>query len=180
MIADPIFPNISLELASYLQSARSIVDMVILANEVDADSLLANPFLDLPILTAARGFLAEREFVTSPPSFSSMILMLQLQWSESNLGKCEEILEKMSLFWEGVGVVRRILDQQGRGMFDLANGEALYLDSRTTRKQLFRHFIFRPGTVCTTLQPPQMCHGATPPLRLRMCLSLGISTDSII
>lgn len=111
--------------------------MVILAHEVDADSLLANPFLDLPILTAARGFLAERDSVTNPPSVSSMMLMLQLQWSESNLGKCKEILERMSTFWGGVGVVKRILDQQSHGMFDFENGEGSYPDSQATRKCLF-------------------------------------------
>lgn len=40
--------------------------MVSFADEIDADALVANPFLDLPILTAARSFLAEREFLAKP------------------------------------------------------------------------------------------------------------------
>ncbi|KAF8335379.1 fungal-specific transcription factor domain-containing protein [Cantharellus anzutake] len=130
-------PNVTLPIASNVDlsrsSARSIVDMVLLANEVDENSLLANPFLDLPILAAARGFLAERELVMKPPSStSSMVHMHQLQWSESNLGKCKEILARMSTYWEGVGVVKRILDQQSSGVFDFDVGEGNHPDSRLT------------------------------------------------
>jgi hypothetical protein len=80
-----------------MQSARSLVDMVCLADEIDSDSLIANPFLDLPILTAARAFLAEREFLAKPPeSMSATTVVLMRQWSETSLERCKDALKKMS------------------------------------------------------------------------------------
>lgn len=71
--------------------------MVSLADEVDSDSLIANPFLDLPILTAARSFLAEREFLAKPPeNMSPMMVLLMRQWSETSLDRCKDALKKMS------------------------------------------------------------------------------------
>lgn len=117
-----------------VQSARSIVDMILLANEVDQDALLANPFLDLPILTAGRAFLAEREIMTKPPpNMSSITMMLHLQWGESSLERCKEVLGKMSLYWGGVGCVKMILDQQSSGHLDFDVGEGVQPDSRMTR-----------------------------------------------
>ena len=70
--------------------------MVSLADEFDADSLIANPFLDLPILTAARAFLAEREFLAKPPeNMSPTMVLLMRQWSETSLDRLKDALKKM-------------------------------------------------------------------------------------
>ncbi|KAG8982646.1 hypothetical protein FRB90_006656, partial [Tulasnella sp. 427] len=121
-------PAVALPLANSVDmsrsSARSLVDMVSLADEVDSDSLIANPFLDLPILTAARSFLAEREFLAKPPeNMSPMMVLLMRQWSETSLDRCKDALKKMSKFWGGVGCVKRILDQQSAGDLDFDVGE---------------------------------------------------------
>ncbi|KAG8928943.1 hypothetical protein FRC01_005150 [Tulasnella sp. 417] len=121
-------PAVALPLANSIDmsrsSARSLVDMVSLADEVDSDSLIANPFLDLPILTAARSFLAEREFLAKPPeNMSPMMVLLMRQWSETSLDRCKDALKKMSKFWGGVGCVKRILDQQSAGDLDFDVGE---------------------------------------------------------
>lgn len=78
--------------------------MILLANEVDQKALISNPFLDLPILTAARGFLAERESLskTAPPMNPSL-LMLRLQWGEASLEQCQHVLGTMSAYWGTVG-----------------------------------------------------------------------------
>jgi hypothetical protein len=73
--------------------------MVILADEVDQQALLANPFLDLTVLTAARAFLAERETLTKPPpGMSAITAVLTRQWSEASLERCKAILAKMSKY----------------------------------------------------------------------------------
>lgn len=73
--------------------------MVSLADELDMDSLIANPFLDLPILTAARAFLAEREYLAKPPpNMPSMNVLLMRQWSETSLDRCKDALKKMSKY----------------------------------------------------------------------------------
>lgn len=90
------FPRMEFS-STYVQSARSIVDMVILADEVDQQALLANPFLDLTVLTAARAFLAERETLAKPPpNMSTITAVLTRQWSEASLERCKAILAKMS------------------------------------------------------------------------------------
>ncbi|EUC67392.1 C6 transcription factor [Rhizoctonia solani AG-3 Rhs1AP] len=127
-------PDVTLPLATSIDlsrsSARSIVDMVILADEVDQQALLANPFLDLTVLTAARAFLAERETLTKPPSnMSAITAVLTRQWSEASLERCKAILAKMSKYWGGVGCVRRILDQQSAGDMDFDVGEPTTGDS---------------------------------------------------
>ncbi|KAG8745571.1 hypothetical protein FRC10_007749 [Ceratobasidium sp. 414] len=121
-------PDVTLPLATSIDlsrsSARSIVDMVILADEVDQQALLANPFLDLTVLTAARAFLAERETLTKPPpNMSAITAVLTRQWSEASLERCKAILAKMSKYWGGVACVRRILDQQSAGDMDFDVGE---------------------------------------------------------
>jgi hypothetical protein len=73
--------------------------MVMLADKMDPQALLANPFLDLPVLTAARAFLAEQENLSTPEGvvgMTPMTVMLTRQWGESSLGKCKYVLEKMS------------------------------------------------------------------------------------
>ncbi|KAG9123135.1 hypothetical protein FRC07_000189 [Ceratobasidium sp. 392] len=127
-------PDVTLPLATSIDlsrsSARSIVDMVILADEVDQQALLANPFLDLTVLTAARAFLAERETLTKPPpNMSAITAVLTRQWSEASLERCKAILAKMSKYWGGVGCVRRILDQQSAGDMDFDVGEPTTGDS---------------------------------------------------
>lgn len=127
-------PDVTLPLATSIDlsrsSARSIVDMVILADEVDQQALLANPFLDLTVLTAARAFLAERETLNKPPSnMSAITAVLTRQWSEASLERCKAILAKMSKYWGGVGCVRRILDQQSAGDMDFDVGEPTTGDS---------------------------------------------------
>ncbi|KAG8906055.1 hypothetical protein FRB99_007712 [Tulasnella sp. 403] len=121
-------PEVTMPLANSIDlsrsSARSLADMVSLADEIDTDSLIANPFLDLPILTAARGFLAEREFLNKPPdSMSPMSVLLMRQWSDTALGRCKDALKKMAKYWGGVGCVKRILDQQSVGNLDFDVGE---------------------------------------------------------
>ncbi|QRV87544.1 ubiquinol-cytochrome C reductase complex 14kD subunit [Ceratobasidium sp. AG-Ba] len=127
-------PDVTLPLATSIDlsrsSARSIVDMVILADEVDQQALLANPFLDLTVLTAARAFLAERETLTKPPpNMSAITAVLTRQWSEASLERCKAILAKMSKYWGGVECVRRILDQQSVGDMDFDVGEPTTGDS---------------------------------------------------
>ncbi|CAE6418786.1 unnamed protein product [Rhizoctonia solani] len=127
-------PDVTLPLATSIDlsrsSARSIVDMVILADEVDQQALLANPFLDLTVLTAARAFLAEQETLTKPPpNMSAITAVLTRQWSEASLERCKAILAKMSKYWGGVGCVRRILDQQSAGDMDFDVGEPTTGDS---------------------------------------------------
>ncbi|KAG9102690.1 hypothetical protein FRC06_001437 [Ceratobasidium sp. 370] len=127
-------PDVTLPLATSIDlsrsSARSIVDMVILADEVDQQALLANPFLDLTVLTAARAFLAERETLSKPPpNMSAITAVLTRQWSEASLERCRAILAKMSKYWGGVGCVRRILDQQSAGDMDFDVGEPTTGDS---------------------------------------------------
>lgn len=109
--------------------------MVLLASEVDEKALISNPFLDLPILTAARGFLAEREVVQKgTPHPNTALMLLRLQWGESSLEQCKEVLEKMSVYWGGVGCVKMILDQQSSGRTDFDVGEGAHPDSRIDRK----------------------------------------------
>ncbi|KAG8996537.1 hypothetical protein FRB94_008208 [Tulasnella sp. JGI-2019a] len=120
-------PDVTLPLVNSLDlsrsSARSLVDMISLADEMDENSLIANPFLDLPILTAARAFLAERETLAKPPeNMSSMTVTLMRQWSEMSLERCKDALKKMSKFWGGVGCVKKILDQQSAGNLDFDVG----------------------------------------------------------
>ncbi|KAG8863081.1 hypothetical protein FRB96_009261 [Tulasnella sp. 330] len=120
-------PDVTLPLVNSLDlsrsSARSLVDMISLADEMDENSLIANPFLDLPILTAARAFLAERETLAKPPEhMSSMTVSLMRQWSEMSLERCKDALKKMSKFWGGVGCVKKILDQQSAGNLDFDVG----------------------------------------------------------
>ncbi|KAF8760221.1 Fungal specific transcription factor domain [Rhizoctonia solani] len=127
-------PDVTLPLATSIDlsrsSARSIVDMVILADEVDQQALLANPFLDLTVLTAARAFLAERETLSKPPpNMSAITAVLTRQWSEASLERCKATLAKMSKYWGGVGCVRRILDQQSAGDMDFDVGEPTTGDS---------------------------------------------------
>lgn len=109
--------------------------MILLANEVDQKALISNPFLDLPILTAARGFLAERETLskTAPP-INTSLLLLRLQWGESSLEQCQEVLSTMSVYWGGVGCVKMILDQQSSGKLDFDIGEGAQPDSRIDRE----------------------------------------------
>lgn len=105
--------------------------MVLLANEVDEKALISNPFLDLPILTAARGFLADRELISQAnPQGNNALVFLRLQWGESNLERCKEVLGKMSVYWGGVGCVKTILDQQSSGSLDFDIGEGAQPDSR--------------------------------------------------
>ncbi|KAG8762808.1 hypothetical protein FRC11_007682 [Ceratobasidium sp. 423] len=94
-------PDVTLPLATSIDlsrsSARSIVDMVILADEVDQQALLANPFLDLTVLTAARAFLAERETLTKPPpNMSAITAVLTRQW---NLRDVELITQWAAKAW---------------------------------------------------------------------------------
>lgn len=108
--------------------------MVLLASAEDEKALISNPFLDLPILTAARGFLAERETVQKSTSHSNTaLLLLRLQWGESSLEQCKAVLEKMSVYWGGVGCVKMILDQQSSGRLDFELGEGAHPDSRIDR-----------------------------------------------
>lgn len=105
--------------------------MILLANEVDEKALISNPFLDLPILTAARGFLADRElFFQANPQGNTAPVFLRLQWGENNLERCKEVLGKMSVYWGGVGCVKTILDQQSSGTLDFDIGEGAQPDSR--------------------------------------------------
>lgn len=105
--------------------------MVLLANEVDEKALISNPFLDLPILTAARGFLADRELLQQPGNQGNTgAVLLRLQWGEINLAQCKDVLGKMSVFWGGVGCVKTILDQQSAGHLDFDIGEGAQPDSR--------------------------------------------------
>ncbi|CCO26563.1 putative transcriptional regulatory protein C530,05 [Rhizoctonia solani AG-1 IB] len=132
-------PDVTLPLATSIDlsrsSARSIVDMVILADEVDQQALLANPFLDLTVLTAARAFLAERETLSKPPpNMSAITVVLTRQWSEASLERCKVTLAKMSKYWGGVGCVRRILDQQSAGDLDFDVGEPTTGDSHISRE----------------------------------------------
>jgi len=53
--------------------------MVSFADEIDSNALVANPFLDLPILTAARAFLAEREFLAKPPANMTPMAVLLMR-----------------------------------------------------------------------------------------------------
>jgi len=104
--------------------------MVTLAAEMDQQALFANPFLDLPILTAARAFLAERETLAHPPpSMTTMSILLSRQWAETSLEKCMGFLTKMGSFWGGVGCVAMILDQQRAGDMDFDIGEGNSGDS---------------------------------------------------
>lgn len=108
--------------------------MILLANEVDEKALISNPFLDLPILTAARGFLAERETVQKGTQYpNTSLMLLRLQWGESSLEQCKEVLGKMSVYWGGVGCVKMILDQQSSGRLDFDVGEGAHPDSRIDR-----------------------------------------------
>ncbi|KDQ14517.1 hypothetical protein BOTBODRAFT_32649 [Botryobasidium botryosum FD-172 SS1] len=127
-------PDMALPFASSVElarsSARSIVDMVTLAAEMDQQALYANPFLDLPILTAARAFLAERETLARPPpSMTTMSILLSRQWAETSLEKCMRFLTQMGSFWGGVGCVAMILDQQIAGDMDFDIGEGNSGDS---------------------------------------------------
>jgi hypothetical protein len=71
--------------------------MIMLADEMDRQALLANPFLDLPVLTAARAFLAERETLAKPPpNMTPLTAMLTRQWGENSLERCKDVLAKMS------------------------------------------------------------------------------------
>ncbi|KAG8969247.1 hypothetical protein FRC03_003772 [Tulasnella sp. 419] len=121
-------PEVAISLSNSIDvsrsSARSLVDMVNFADEIDANALIANPFLDLPILTAARAFLAEREFLAKPQeSMTPLTVMLMRQWSENSLIHCKEALKKMSKYWGGVGCVMMILEQQSKGDMDFEVGE---------------------------------------------------------
>jgi hypothetical protein len=70
--------------------------MVSFADEIDSNALVANPFLDLPILTAARAFLAEREFLAKPPeNMAPMTVQLMRQVSsvfESSRSEIDQLL----------------------------------------------------------------------------------------
>ncbi|KAF8321342.1 hypothetical protein DL93DRAFT_2073204 [Clavulina sp. PMI_390] len=128
-------PSVDLPLASNVDlsrsSARSIVDMVLLAKEFDPKALISNPFLDLPLLTAARAFLAERESAPRPgASVYPQWLLVRLQWSEKGVEQCHDVLETMSAYWGGVACVKRILEQQSSGRLDFDVGEGAQPDSR--------------------------------------------------
>ncbi|KZP01230.1 hypothetical protein CALVIDRAFT_552314 [Calocera viscosa TUFC12733] len=106
-------------------SARTIVDMVLLTDEQGPLALMGNPFVDLPILTAARSFLEDRkEF---PTAQMPMNLIMSKKWPDSSIAKCKQFLAKMSKYWGGVMAVRRILEEQDMspdGNFDLGRGES--------------------------------------------------------
>ncbi|EJT96846.1 hypothetical protein DACRYDRAFT_112461 [Dacryopinax primogenitus] len=106
-------------------SARTIVDMVLLTDEQGPLALMGNPFVDLPILTAARSFLEDRkEF---PIAQMPMNLIMSKKWPDSSIAKCKQFLAKMSKYWGGVMAVRRILEEQDMspdGSFDLGRGES--------------------------------------------------------
>jgi len=91
-------------------SSRSLVDCLIIAKAIDANSLLTNPFFDVPVSVAARAFLAARSSmgvaVAKNPLFNRA-------WNESNLETCMDFLSDMSQYWGGAAVVRNLLEQRG-------------------------------------------------------------------
>jgi hypothetical protein len=99
--------------------------MVLLTDEQGPLALMGNPFVDLPILTAARSFLEDRkEF---PMAQMPMNLIMNKKWPDSSIAKCKQFLAKISKYWGGVMAVRRILEEQDMspdGNFDLGRGES--------------------------------------------------------
>ena len=118
-------------------AARTIADILSLADALDEVSYIASPFLDQLVLPAGRAFLSEREVTrealrragvtlgdSHPPSRHdpndtnanrTNLLSVTRSWAETNLATCQQVLDKLAVFWGGATWPARALEQETAG-----------------------------------------------------------------
>ncbi|KDN42740.1 hypothetical protein K437DRAFT_257767 [Tilletiaria anomala UBC 951] len=122
-------------------TSRTIADVLSLADALDEKSILANPYLDQLVLPAGRAFLGEREATrealkragytpshSRPPSRNGPVdtntninstrnnlLLVNRSWAETNLATCQQVLDKLAVFWGGASWPARALEQESAG-----------------------------------------------------------------
>ena len=80
-----------------VQAARSIVDVVAMIESIDSCAISAIPFLDFPLVVAARVFSVESRLERAPSSSELDLSQVSKgHLSEISLGVCNTLLSRLS------------------------------------------------------------------------------------